>query len=118
LLPILALPKKLVAYCILVYAWFVAKILAVNGYLFISLTDSCQIFGQVWAEDSLAKILASQFLPTFCRARLGINQTCPESHLFHLIFVAKCAYPHHEHARAVGVPPSGSQEKFFRIEHP
>jgi hypothetical protein len=57
LLPILALPKKLVAYCILVYAWFVAKILAVNGYLFISLTDSCQIFGQVWAEDSLANIL-------------------------------------------------------------
>jgi hypothetical protein len=60
--------KKLVAYCILVYVWFVAKILVVNGYISISLTDSFQIFGQVWAEDFLAKILASQFLPTFGRA--------------------------------------------------
>jgi hypothetical protein len=28
----------------------------------------CQIIGQVWVEDSLAKKLASQFLPTFGRA--------------------------------------------------
>jgi hypothetical protein len=60
--------KKMVAYCILVYVWFVAKILAANRYISISLTDSCQIFGQMWAKDSLAKILASQFLPTFGRA--------------------------------------------------
>jgi hypothetical protein len=60
--------KKLVAYYILVFVWFVAKILAANGYTSISLIDSCQIFGQVWAEDFLAKILACQFLPTFGRA--------------------------------------------------
>jgi hypothetical protein len=69
--------KKLVAYYVLVYVWFVAKILAANGYLSISLTDSCQSFGQVWAEDSLAKILASQFLPTFGRARLGHEPNMP-----------------------------------------
>jgi hypothetical protein len=51
----------LAAYYILVYAWFVAKILVVNGYPFTSLIDSYQIFSQVWAKDSLAKILASQF---------------------------------------------------------
>jgi hypothetical protein len=33
--------KKLVAYYILVYVWFVAKILAANRYIFISLIDSC-----------------------------------------------------------------------------
>jgi hypothetical protein len=64
----ICLAKKLIAYCILVYIWFVAKILAAKGYSSISLTDSCQNFGQVWAKDSLAKILASQFLPTFGRA--------------------------------------------------
>jgi hypothetical protein len=53
--------KKLDVYDILVYTWFVAKILAANKYPSTSLTDSCQIFSQVWAEDSLAKILASQF---------------------------------------------------------
>jgi hypothetical protein len=37
--------KKLVAYYVLVYVWFVAKILAANRYPSISLTDSCQIFG-------------------------------------------------------------------------
>jgi hypothetical protein len=63
--------KKLVDYYVLVYVWFIAKILAANEYPSISLTDSCQIFGQVWVENFLAKILASQFLPTFGRARLG-----------------------------------------------
>jgi hypothetical protein len=69
--------KKLAAYYILVYAWFVAKILTANGYPSISLTDSCQIFDQVWAEDSLAKFLASQFLPTFGRARPGHEPNMP-----------------------------------------
>jgi hypothetical protein len=54
-----SLAKILVAYCILVYAWFAAKILAANRYPSISLTDSCQIFGQVWAKDFLTKILAA-----------------------------------------------------------
>jgi hypothetical protein len=69
--------KKLAAYYIFVYAWFVAKILAANGYPSSSFTDSCQIFGQVWVKDSLAKILASQFLPTFVGLGQGTNQTCP-----------------------------------------
>jgi hypothetical protein len=72
-----SLAKKLVAYCILLYAWFVAKILAANRYPTISLTNSCQIFGQVWAEDLLAKILASHFLPTFGRAKVGHNPNMP-----------------------------------------
>jgi hypothetical protein len=70
----------LVVYYILVYVWFVAKILAANGYPSTSLTDSCQIFSQVWAEDSLAKILASQFLPTFGRARIGHEPNMPYTH--------------------------------------
>jgi hypothetical protein len=67
----------LIANYILVYAWFVAKILVANEYLSISFTDSCQIFDQVWAEDFLAKILASQFLPTFDKARLGHEPNKP-----------------------------------------
>jgi hypothetical protein len=34
--------KILVAYCILIYAWFVAKLLATNGYPSISLIDYYQ----------------------------------------------------------------------------
>jgi hypothetical protein len=60
-----SIAKKLVAYCILVYAWFVARILAANRYLFIFLIYSCQILGQVLAEDFSSKILVSQFLPIF-----------------------------------------------------
>jgi hypothetical protein len=33
--------KKLAAYYILVYAWFIAKILAANGYPSSSFRDSC-----------------------------------------------------------------------------
>jgi hypothetical protein len=61
--------KKLAAYCIFFHIWFVAKILAANGCPTICLTGSCQIIGQVWVENSLAKILASQFLSTFGKAR-------------------------------------------------
>lgn len=42
---------------------FVAKNLVANEYLPIPLTDSCQIFVQVWAQELLAIKSASQILP-------------------------------------------------------
>jgi hypothetical protein len=45
----------------MVYAWFVTKLLATNGYPSISLTDYCKKICQVWAEDFLAKIGKPKF---------------------------------------------------------
>jgi hypothetical protein len=43
LVPQVALPKKLGILQILVFVWFVAKILAAHGYPSLPLTEACQI---------------------------------------------------------------------------
>lgn len=63
-------PKLLASHDNLVLVRFVA-----NDYLPIPLTDSCQIFSQVWDQEFSAKKLVDQFLPRFSMAILGMNQT-------------------------------------------